>query len=72
MRARLVNQKTVVRLAHFRFCSKHIALLMQLQIETPSLVLDAESPTDRHAHILVADLDLNYEELRFLNPAEAA
>lgn len=45
---------------------------MQLQMETPSLVLTAESPSDRAAHILVADLLLDYEELRFLNPAEAA
>lgn len=72
MRIRVNGSKAVVRLHHFRFCSKHIALLMQLQAETPSLVLTAESHLDRYQHILVSDLNLDHEELQFLNPAEAA
>lgn len=72
MRVRINGSKTVIRLHHFRYCHKHIKLLFELQAETPSLVLTAQSPSDKCAHVLVSDLLLDAEELRFLNPAEAA
>lgn len=71
MRVRINGSKTVVRLHHFRYCAKHIKLLLGLQAETPSLVLTAESSNDKYSHVLVSDLLLDYEELRFLNPSEA-
>jgi len=72
MRVRLQGRKTVVTLRHFRYCSKHIAILMQLQAETPSLELYCESPEARTQIVLVAHLELDHEDLRFLNPSAAA
>lgn len=72
MRVRLDGSKMVVRLLDFRYCSKHIALLMQLQIETPSLPLPAEDASGRRINVIPARLMLDHEEMRFLNPSTAA
>lgn len=73
MRVRLNDGRTVVILKdEWRFCSKHVALLMQLQIEVPSLMLRAETTYGIARQVLVSDLNLDHEELRFLNPADAA
>lgn len=71
MRVRLNDGRTVVRLAHFTHCSKHIALLMQLQIETPSLELKSDTSYGMPKTVLAADLNLDHEELQFLNPIAA-
>jgi hypothetical protein len=57
---------------HFRYESKHIALLMQLQIEVPALDLVAVGQDGKPMIVQPARLNLDYEELRFLNPASAA
>lgn len=72
MRVRLDDKRTVVRLSHFTYCAKHIALLMQLQIEVPSLAIPAQTIAGTMRTVLVADLVLDHEEIRFLNPADAA
>jgi hypothetical protein len=72
MRVRLDGGKVVVKLLHFRYCSKHIALLMQLQLEVPNMVLFTESPSWNPFMVPLHKLDLDHEELRFLNPSEAA
>lgn len=72
MRVRLDDRRTVVRLQHFRHCAKHVALLMQLQIETPSLPLPATNASGLPMVVIAARLTLDHEELRFLNPADAA
>ena len=64
-----MDAKTVVRLRHFTFCSKHVALLMQLQIETPSLPLQTDGALK--PVVLVIDLNLDHEKLLFLNPQAA-
>lgn len=69
MRCRLTDGRTVVYVWHFKHTSKCIALLMQLQVETPSLELVADGPDNRRRVVLVSDLNLDHEELRFLNPA---
>lgn len=68
MRVRIEGKKLVVRLMHFRFCSKHVALLSTLQVETPSLPLTVEGPSGFPMAVLVADLNLDPTELQFLNP----
>lgn len=72
MRVRLHGGKIVVKLLHFNFCSKHVALLMQLQLEVPNLVLFTDSPSWNPVMVPLHKLDLDHEELRFLNPLEAA
>ena len=72
MRCRLHDGRTVVKLRDFRFCAKHIALLTQLAAEAPNIELKADSNIGMPKFVLVADLNLDLEELRFLNPAEAA
>jgi hypothetical protein len=72
MRVRLDDKRTVVRLHHFRHSAKHIALLMQLQIEVPSLELQADNSSGLPTRVIAARLVLDHEELRFLNPADAA
>lgn len=64
MRVRILNTKSVVTIKYWSFSSKHVALLMQLQAEVPSLPL----PIEPIGSVLVSDLDLSHEELRFLNP----
>lgn len=68
VRVRLEHRKEVLNLWHFRFVSKHIELLRQLQIEVPSLELVAFGPDGKRRVILVGDLNLDHKELRFLNP----
>lgn len=72
MRVRLTNGKTVVKLLHFHYCAKHVALLMQLQLETPNLMLFTDSPTWNPILVSMHKLNLDHEELRFLNPSETA
>lgn len=72
MRVRLVDGRTVVKLHHFRYCSKHVALLTQLSAETPSLELKADSNIGMPKFVLAGDLNLDHQELTFLNPADAA
>lgn len=45
---------------------------MQLQMETPSLPLQAESVSGLPVTVIAGRLVLDHEELRFLNPSEAA
>lgn len=71
MRVRLDDRRTVVRLYHFTHCAKHIALLMQLQIETPSLELKGDNASGLPTVVIAARLVLDHEELRFLNPIAA-
>ena len=72
MRCRLTDGRTVVYVWHFKHTSKCIALLMQLQVETPSLELVVDGPDNRRRIVLVSDLNLDHEELRFLNPVDVA
>jgi hypothetical protein len=72
MRVRLNDGRTVVKLHHFRFCAKHVALLMQLTMEAPSLELKADSNIGMPKFVLAGDLNLDHMELTFLNPADAA
>lgn len=71
MRVRYNGRKAVVKLRHFRHTPKHIAILMQLQAETPDLYLEATRCEDgRDTRVRMADLLLDYDDLRFLNPLE--
>lgn len=72
MRCRLTSDKRVVALAHWRFCSKHIVLLKALQFEVPNLQLLATAPNGSSIVVPAFSLNLEDEELRFLNPLEAA
>lgn len=68
MRVRLEHRKEVLNLWHFRFTAKHIELLRQLQVETPSLELAVFTADGKRRVVLVGDLNLDHEDLRFLNP----
>lgn len=72
MRCRLNDGRTVVHIWHFKHTTKCMALLMQLQVETPSLELVVDGPDNRRRIVLVSDLNLDHEELRFLNPVDVA
>lgn len=68
MRVRLDDGKTVVTLKHFRYTSAHIDLLRTIQRETENLELLAIGPDNRPRVIPAFKLNLDYEEIRFLNP----
>lgn len=72
MRVRLDDGKTVVKLNHFVFKHAHIALLKNIQLETPNLELVGTGPAGHRIVVPVFRLNLDIEELRFLNPSVAA
>ena len=62
----------VVRLTHFHWCAKHIALLNLLQQEVPNMHVEARDEITRtHRTIPVFQLNLDRTELTFLNPEAA-
>jgi len=59
----------VVRLLHFRYCAKHLALILELQSEIPNVKIDARDEVT-HAYRQIPAFQLNLErvELAMLNP----
>lgn len=69
MRVRL-DSGQVVTLKHFKYCSAHVELLKRLQLEVENLELLATGPNGPCV-IPCFRLNLDWEELRFLNPLAA-
>jgi hypothetical protein len=71
MRVLLTDGKTVVTLKHFRYSARHRELLRLIQCEVENLELLAVGPNGPCV-IAAFRLNLDSEELRLLNPSEAA
>lgn len=72
MRVRLNGSKTVVTLKHFRYCHQHRELLVAIQRDVENLELVITTSDGARAVVPAFRLNLDQEELRFLNPSEAA
>lgn len=69
MRIRVKGKKQVLMVKHFE-CKKHIDLLRTLQREVPKLNLECFRDEDGYpVRIPIAELNLDTEELWFLNPS---
>lgn len=69
MRIRLVESKKIVLVKHFQYKAKHIELLTQLCAELPEMYLEGfYSDSGSPVRVRLEELDLDPEELRFLNP----
>jgi hypothetical protein len=65
------NQKTIVDLKHFRYCSKHYRMLLTLQQEAPNMMLEVNH-SERASLIPIHQLDLEDQvALIGLNPNDA-
>lgn len=67
MRVRLTQSKQVVKLRHFRYTHAHRELLYSLQRDVENLELLATTSDGSRVVIPIFRLDLDPEELRFLN-----
>lgn len=72
MRVRLTGNRDVITLKHFRYSNAHRELLALMQREVENLELVATTARGATIRVPIFRLNLDYEELRFLNPSEAA
>ena len=50
-------KQTIVNLRHFKFCSKHMEMLIMLQHELPNIRLELDTP-EGHEYIPIHELNL--------------
>lgn len=64
------NNKRIVDLKHFRYCSKHYRMLVNLQQEAPNLMLELNTPERSFIPIHQVDFE-DQLALIGLNPNDA-